>query len=146
MPSIERIGPEEAKRKMDAEGYVYLDVRTEAEFAAGHPAGAFNAPVSLAGASGMVPNGDFVRVVAQCFAKDAKIVVGCKGGVRSLRAAEMLLAAGFTNVLDQRAGWEGVASPFGEITEKGWSRVSLPREEGAPAGHAYADLVKRAGA
>ena len=39
MANIKRVSPAEAKTLMD-EGYVYLDVRSEPEFAAGHPAGA----------------------------------------------------------------------------------------------------------
>jgi hypothetical protein len=36
--------------------------------------------------------------------------------------------AGFTRVLDQRAGWDGKRGPFGEISEPGWSRAGLPTE------------------
>ncbi len=64
------------------------------------------------------------------FAKDARIVVGCKAGGRSLRAATALVAAGFTNVLDQRAGFDAVRGPFGEVTEPGWSRAGLPQDAG----------------
>jgi rhodanese-related sulfurtransferase len=128
---VVRISPEEARAKISSEGYVYVDVRTEAEFAEGHPAGAYNMPAS---------ESDFLRVMEARFGKRAKIIVGCRSGGRSLRAAQRLLQAGFTDVLDQRAGWDGVASPFGQITEKGWSRLGLPAETGAPAGRAWADL------
>jgi rhodanese-related sulfurtransferase len=127
---VDRISPEEAHAKM-SEGYAYVDVRTEAEFAAGHPAGAYNVPIA---------EKDFLRVMEARFGKDAKVIVGCKAGGRSARAAQALVGAGFTNVLDQRAGWDGVASPFGQITEKGWSRLGLPSENGAPKGRAWADL------
>ena len=65
------------------------------------------------------------------FPSDAKIVVGCKAGGRSLRAAQALVAAGFTNVVDQRAGWDGARNPFGQVTEPGWAAAGLPREDGA---------------
>jgi rhodanese-related sulfurtransferase len=41
-----RVSPQEAKDLMDKEGYVYVDVRSIPEFEAGHPAGAFNVPIT----------------------------------------------------------------------------------------------------
>jgi rhodanese-related sulfurtransferase len=131
MGEVTRVSPEEAYAKMKNEGFVYVDVRTEAEFLAGHPAGAYNVPIA---------EPDFVRVMLGHFGKDAKIVVGCRSGVRSLRAAETLQREGFRNVLDQRAGWDGTATPFGQITEKGWGRLDLPKEEGAAPGRSFVDL------
>jgi hypothetical protein len=46
--------------------------------------------------------------------------------VRSLEAAEVLVAAGFANVVDQRAGWDGARGDFGELLEPGWKRLALP--------------------
>ena len=128
MADVTRISPEEAYAKMTNEGFAYVDVRTEAEFAAGHPAGAYNVPIA---------EPDFVRVMVARFGKDAKIVVGCRSGGRSLRAAQTLQREGFTSVLDQRAGWDGAATPYGQITEKGWARLELPKEEGAAPGRAF---------
>jgi rhodanese-related sulfurtransferase len=76
----------------------------------------------------------------KAFGKDAKIVVGCKAGGRSFKAAQTLLAAGFTNVIDQRAGWDGAPGSFGQAGEPGWSRVGLPTEKGAATGRSYADI------
>jgi rhodanese-related sulfurtransferase len=137
-----RISPQEASAKL-AEGWTYVDVRTPGEFAAGHPPGAVNVPLMLAGAGGMVPNADFVAAMTAAFPMSADIVVGCKAGGRSLRAAQALLAAGFTNILDQRAGWDGARDPFGQVTEPGWSRVGLPVEEGQPEGRSWDDVRKR---
>jgi rhodanese-related sulfurtransferase len=117
-----RISPQEAHDKMTREGYTYVDVRTEDEFNAGHPAGAVNVPIS---------SDDFLRVMNAVFPKDAKIVVGCQAGGRSKKAANALASDGYTNVLDQRAGWDGAKSAFGQITEAGWSRVGLPAESTA---------------
>ena len=78
------------------------------------------------------------------FARDAKLIVGCKAGVRSHRAAQALVAAGFTNVLDQSAGWDGTRSPFGQLLEKGWVQLELPREDGAPAGRSWVDVRSKA--
>ncbi|MBX3190830.1 MAG: rhodanese-like domain-containing protein [Labilithrix sp.] len=135
-----RISPQEAHAKMTGEGVAYVDVRTEEEFEAGHPQGAFNVPLMRAGANGMEPNDDFLRVMETSFEKNAPLIVGCKMGGRSARAAEMLAAAGFANVLDQRAGWDGARGSFGELTEPGWSRAKLPAEHGAEGPRAYASL------
>jgi rhodanese-related sulfurtransferase len=138
-----RISPQEALEKMN-DGYTYVDVRSEPEFAEGHPKGAVNVPIMHMGAGGMTPNLDFLEVMTASFPKDAKIVVGCKAGGRSLRAAQTLTAQGYANVLDQRAGWDGARDAFGKVTEPGWSRAGLPSEKGTPAGTAYADLQKKA--
>ncbi len=137
MADIVRLSPAEAHERVQA-GYVYVDVRTEAEFAEGHPAGSYNVP----GPGGVAPNADFVRVMNQLFPRDAKIVVGCRSGGRSLRAAHALVADGYTNVVDQRAGWDGVRDTFGQMTEAGWSRVGLPTERGATPGKTYSDLKR----
>jgi rhodanese-related sulfurtransferase len=136
--TITRISPQEASQKL-SDGWTYVDVRTVEEFEAGHPPGAINVPIALAEGGGMVPNPDFLPVMEGAFAKDAKIVVGCKAGGRSLRAAHELLAKGFTSVVDQRAGWDGGRDAFGQF-EPGWSRVGLPSEPGQPAGRAWSDM------
>ena len=142
MVDLTRISPQEASAKL-ADGWTYVDVRTVEEFEAGHPPGAVNVPIAHAGPGGMVPNPEFVEVMGASFPKDAKIVVGCKAGGRSLRAAQALLGAGFTNVADQRAGWDGARNPFGQITEPGWSRAGLPVEQGQPAGRSWDDMKKK---
>lgn len=141
--TIQRISPEEARAKL-REGYTYIDVRTPEEFAEGHPEGALNVPIALSQGGSMSPNPGFLAAIQSRFATDAKIVVGCKAGGRSLRAAQALHTAGFAHVLDQRAGWDGARDAFGQIEEPGWSRVGLPVETGQPAGRSWADLEKRA--
>lgn len=138
---IERISPEEAKRRLDT-GWVYVDVRSVPEFEQGHPAGAYNVPLMHMGPGGMEPNAEFMDVMRAHFAKDAKLVVGCKSGGRSLRAAEMLAAAGYKNVVDQRAGWGGARDPFGQLAEKGWEAAGLPVSSQAAAGHSWEELAK----
>ena len=129
--------PEETQALL-AEGYVYVDVRTEAEFSAGHPLGALNVPVSSAG----VPNPDFVPVLERALGTDAKIVVGCKSGPRSRRAAEALARAGFTNVVEMPAGMGGARDEFGRPVP-GWVELGLPVETGAPTGQSYSDVKAR---
>ncbi len=144
MSEIQRISPQEASEKV-AEGWTYVDVRTVEELEEGHPAGAINVPIALQSPGGMAPNPDFVRVMKALFKADSPIVVGCKAGGRSLRAAQALVAEGFTKVIDQRAGWDGARNPFGQLAEPGWGRVGLPAEAGAPAGRSWADLRAKAG-
>lgn len=134
-----RISPQEAKQLVDDEGYLYLDVRTEAEWAAGHPVGAHNVPVNLAGPSGMTDNPDFLATVQANYPKDSKLVLGCKAGGRSLKAARMLIGAGYTAVVDQRAGYDGPRDSFGRVTEQGWAASGLPTEK-ETAGASYAEL------
>lgn len=137
---VERISPAEAKRRMDEEGYVYLDVRSVPEFEQGHPNDAYNIPIMHLRPGGMEPNPDFVAAVSKVFATDTKIVVGCKSGGRSLRAAEMLAAAGFTAICDQRAGYGGARGPFGGVAEKGWQAEGLPTSTEAAPGRTWAEL------
>lgn len=139
MTEIKRVSPQEAL-DLTNDGWVYVDVRTEQEFVDGHPAHAFNVPIAHQAGGSMTPNPDFLSVVERAFGKDAKIVVGCKAGGRSLRAAQALIGAGFTNIIDQRAGWDGARDAFGQMSEPGWSRAGLPVETGATAGHTYGEV------
>ena len=93
---VKRVSPDEALALMQEEGYVYLDVRSVPEFEAGHPEGAYNVPLLDMGPQGMTPNPAFLQVVQAHFPKDAKLVVGCKAGGRSLSAASLLEANGYT--------------------------------------------------
>ena len=132
--AVKRISPDEARDLVDTQGYTYLDVRSVPEFEAGHPTGAYNIPLNHMGPGGMSPNPDFMSVVQKAFPPDSRLVLGCKGGGRSLKAAEMLQAAGFTNVVDQRAGFEGNG------TEPGWRPRGLPTSTEAAPGRTYETL------
>jgi len=125
MGTVKRVSPAEAKGLVD-EGWIYVDVRSEPEFAAGHPVGAHNVPLAHAGPRGMQPNPEFLAVMEGAYPKDARLVVGCQAGGRSLRAAEMLTAAGFTQIVDQRAGFGGARDAFGQVNEPGWAAAGLP--------------------
>ncbi|MDO8433623.1 MAG: rhodanese-like domain-containing protein [Candidatus Binatus sp.] len=112
------------KKNPDA---IYLDVRTEAEFAAGHPAGAINVPVMLAkGAGQMQLNLEFVDVAEKVFPRDKKLVVGCLSGGRSQRACEMLEEAGFTDLTNVVGGFGGQRDASGQVVVKGWRDSGLP--------------------
>lgn len=120
-----RISPREAHALL-AEGYTYVDVRSTAEFEAGHPEGAVLVPLAERGPAGMQPNPAFLEQARARFAPDAKLVLGCEAGGRSARAAAVLEQAGFTDVLDQRAGFGGAKDPSGRVVEKGWRDEGLP--------------------
>jgi rhodanese-related sulfurtransferase len=130
---MKRISPDEAALKMK-EGYVYLDVRSVPEFEGGHPKGAYNIPLMHAGPAGMAPNPGFMDEVAKVFKTDDMIVVGCKAGGRSMAAASMMEAAGYKDLLEQRAGFDGNGR------ELGWRDADLPCATTAEPGRAYADL------
>lgn len=140
---VKRVSPREADTLIKEEGYVYLDVRSIPEFDAGHAAGAYNVPLLHATPSGMRPNGDFMPVVLAVFPKDTKLVIGCRSGNRSLRAAEALMGAGFANVVDQRAGHSGARDPFGQMQEPGWESVGLEVAVEAQPDRAYEALLAR---
>jgi rhodanese-related sulfurtransferase len=137
--TVKRVSPHEALALI-GEGYTYVDVRTAEEFAEGHAAGAFNVPLMLMSPGGMQPNPSFASVMRAHFPRTAKLVVGCKAGNRSLRAATALVAEGYVDVVDQRAGWDGSRDAFGRVTEPGWGSGELPTETGQPDGRSYAAL------
>lgn len=85
-PSAERVNGARA-RQLVAEGAALLDVRTPIEFAGGHIDGAINIPVGeLAQRMGEVPEGP--------------VVVYCRSGARSARAAGSLVQSGREAVYD----------------------------------------------
>ena len=131
---VRRVSPGEAKSLLDL-GYFYVDVRSVAEFHDLHPVGALNIPLLAPGPGGAPPSiEEFLAMMKRLFARDARMVVGCATGVRSLRAAELLLAAGFADVVDQRAGMEGARGAFGNLVEPGWVEAGFPVASGPDAG------------
>lgn len=140
MAQIKSVTPEEAAALL-AEGYVYVDVRSEPEFEAGHVPGALNVPISHRGPSGMTPNPEFLAVMQQAFSAEERLIIGCQAGGRSRRAAEQLSKAGFQNLADMAAGWAGSRDAFGRLVP-GWSARG-PVEPGNPAGQRYADVKQR---
>ncbi len=141
--SIKNVNPTQAKELLDGgEGYTYIDVRSMPEYATNHPAGSLNIPIMHKEAMGMVPNNDFVRVVEKNFAHDAKLLLGCQMGGRSMRAAQALTAAGFTDISNVAGGFGGTRDPMGQVVEKGWAELGLPVEHGAQEGADYPSLAK----
>lgn len=114
----------------------YVDVRSRAEYALGHPAGAINVPLLDGDEDNgeMVANPDFVRVMKATFPPDTAVIVGCQSGGRSARAAQMLEVFGFTAVSDAMGGYAA------------WVSAGLPVETSAPPHRAYVDLLAKADA
>ena len=140
--SYHNLNPSEASALLAGEsGAVYIDVRSVPEYENGHPAGALNIPVMHREAMGMVPNPDFVRVVQSHFTPDAKLLIGCQSGARSVRAAEALIAAGFTDITNVTGGFGGARSQTGEVVERGWLELELPVEHDAEGDNSYPALV-----
>lgn len=143
--SIAQKTPPEAheilRRHPDA---VYLDVRTEAEFEAGHPAGARNIPVLFVDPATRQPrpNPDFVAVVERHVPRTTKLVVGCLSGGRSQSACELLAAAGFPDLTNVRGGFGGARDASGAPIA-GWRDAGLPVEQGTPPGTGYAELAAK---
>jgi rhodanese-related sulfurtransferase len=136
---IREVTPEEAAEILrDNANAVYLDVRSEAEFAAGHPDGAYNVPIFFFDAAHRPsPNPDFVDVVAATFAKRKTLLLGCQSGMRSMRAAEILAERGWLDVANVAGGFAG--SPFA----RGWRDSRLPVASGARGGRSYAELANK---
>ncbi len=137
------ITPQEAydTLRQDAQS-VYIDVRTVEEFTAGHPERAVNIPVAVHDpAQGMVYNQDFVEVVESHFAKDRKLLLGCKAGPRSNTAANLLEQRGYQDVASVRGGFGGMRDPYGQVVVEGWAGLGLPVSQDNGEGTSYESLA-----
>jgi rhodanese-related sulfurtransferase len=127
MPIKQQIPPEAHETLKQNPDALYLDVRTEGEFEAGHAAGAINIPVMVrSGAGQMQLNPDFVEVAEKVLPKGKKLVVGCMAGGRSQRACEMLEEAGFTDLTNVVGGFGGQRDQSGKVVVAGWKDAGLP--------------------
>ena len=126
--AIKEITPQQAHDVLTADSsVVYIDVRTEREFANGHPTGAVNIPVAFPDpARGMMANADFVSVVEKNFSKDKKIIVGCQAGPRSTAAARMLEQAGYQDISNLLGGFGGMRDAMGTVVAPGWAASGFP--------------------
>lgn len=86
--AVQKAGAAEAVGMLDSR--VVIDVRTPAEYAAGHVAGALNIDVE---------SGDFAAKIST-LDKEASYLLYCRSGRRSAIAAEEMAKAGFTDVVD----------------------------------------------
>ena len=144
--AVKEITPQQAHDILSADTtVVYIDVRTEREFANGHPAGAVNIPIAFPDpARGMMANPDFVSVVEKNFSKDKKIIVGCQAGPRSTAASRMLEQAGFQDVSNMLGGFGGMRDQMGRVVALGWAESGLPVSSDNGDGVSYASLSAKA--
>ena len=140
--AIKEITPQQAHDVLEKDAdIVYIDVRTEREFVAGHPEGAVNIPVAFPDpARGMVMNADFVNVVESHFPKEKKIIVGCQAGPRANAAAGLLQQAGYQDISNMLGGFGGMRDPMGKVIAPGWSTVGLPVSQENGEGVSYESL------
>lgn len=142
---MKEISPQEAydTLRQDA-GAVYIDVRTVEEFAEGHPEGAVNIPIAFHDpAQGMVYNHEFVEVVERHYAKDRKLLLGCKAGPRSNSAANLLEQTGYQDVASVVGGFGGMRDPYGQVVVEGWAGLGLPVSRENGEGTSYESLAAR---
>ncbi|HZO36206.1 MAG TPA: rhodanese-like domain-containing protein [Solirubrobacteraceae bacterium] len=105
-PSPINLDPTSAYQAISAGGACLVDVREPSEFAAGHPVGALNVPLStLPGALHRLPAGP--------------LVLSCESGARSRKAGKLALKAGRTDVHSITGGYLA------------WDAAGLPTETGA---------------
>lgn len=138
--------PTEAQERLNRDpSCIYLDVRSVAEFEAGHAPGAYNLPLlDRDPATGMMmPNPHFVAQAGALFPTSTPIIAGCRSGARSLQAAMLLEQAGFTDVTNLSGGFLGRTNEAGMKEEPGWVDAGLPVEREAQAGHDFAALRAR---
>ena len=136
---VNRVSPDEALGLMQSEGWAYIDVRSVPEFEQGHPAGAYNVPLTHMSPEGSAANPDFLAVMERHFDRDAGLVVGCRTANRAEHAVVMLLRAGYSNVAIQRAGFLGTRDFFGR-SDPGWGKTGLPTSLAAEPGRSWAAL------
>lgn len=144
---VKQTTPPQAYQTLSADpSVVYLDVRTEAEFTAGHPHGALNIPVIFFDPATRQPrpNPSFQAVVETTVAKGTVVIVGCQAGVRSQRAAELMQQAGYSDVTNMQGGFGGGQTPAGEVVV-GWRDAGLPVSTDNGDGVSYASLAAKAG-
>jgi rhodanese-related sulfurtransferase len=145
--AIKEVTPQQAHELLSANPEaVYIDVRSEREFATGHPAGAVNIPVAFPDpARGMVVNADFVKVVEANFPKDKVLVVGCQAGPRANAACGLLQKAGYQQITNVLGGFGGMRDQKGNMIAPGWANAGLPVSQENGAGVSYASLAEKAG-
>ena len=129
------------KWKAEPDKVTIIDVRTTEEYVfVGHPEMAWNIPVTIQTWEwdparkhfAMKPNSDFVAQVKELFPPDRTLLLLCRSGGRSARAADLLAEAGFRNVYSITDGMEGAlvndpANVFhGQRMKNGWKNSGLP--------------------
>lgn len=89
--SYQQISQEEAKKMMDTQEVIVLDVREQSEYDSGHIPNAVLLPV------GTIEENTAAAVIPE---KDATVLVYCRSGNRSKAAASALAKLGYTNIFE----------------------------------------------
>jgi rhodanese-related sulfurtransferase len=133
---IQRLSSSEAIERVAADDrLIHIDVRSEPEFAAGHAPAAYNVPLMHMGPGGMTPNPDFTAAVERAFPdKDTPILLSCKAGGRSARAAAALEALGYRQLADHVGGWSGGNG------DPGWVGAGGQSETQTRPGRTYSEI------
>ena len=131
-----------AAKELVGTGVVFVDVRSEPEFEAGHVPGALNVPLLHKTERGLEPNSEFISVMKRAFGLGETLIIGCRSGQRSLSAAKRLEAEGFKDLSNLTPGFEGSRDAFGRPLA-GWRQEGLPIESGIPSGQSYKDVKNR---
>lgn len=115
----------------------YLDVRSVAEFAQGHPLlrtvnipFVFHHPLTMA----QIDNGSFVEIVRHILPVTTPLVLGAGGAAdddRATRAAERLAGEGYADLAVMAQGFEG------------WRAALLPTTRDNREGISYVSLLTR---
>jgi rhodanese-related sulfurtransferase len=145
--SVRRIDVPQAKAALEGGGAVYLDVRTEEEFAQGHPEGAINIPIGTPNPAtrALDPNPQFVAVAKGVLEPTTPILVGCRTGPRAEAAARLLEQAGYQDVAWVHGGYVGITDPAGRPVARGWLELQYPTSTSAGENVGYASLRRKAG-
>lgn len=101
--SIKKINFEEAKALMDSrKGLLLIDVREESEYNTGHAIGALLLPMTE-----LTTNEAADYASAQIPSKETPVIVYCRSGVRSRKAARILDGLGYTEIYNVGglSGW-----------------------------------------
>lgn len=132
---IQRLNSQQAIARASDAALVHIDVRSEPEFAAGHAPNAYNVPLMHMQGGGMTPNPNFAADVQRAVPdKSTPVMVSCKAGGRSARAAAVLEQLGYTDVADHVGGWGGGNG------DAGWVASGGPSTGETLPGRSYKDI------
>lgn len=133
---IQRLTSQQAIERANDAALVHIDVRSEQEFAAGHAPNAYNVPLMHMGAGGMTPNPNFAADVQRAVPdKATPVMVSCKAGGRSAKAAAVLEGLGYRDISDQVGGWGGGNG------DAGWTASGGPSTSATLPGRSYKDIA-----
>ena len=90
--SYTNVTADELYAQLGRPGVIIVDVRTPAEFAGGHIAGAVNRPLQT------------IESWYKELPKDKPVYLYCRSGNRSQQAAEFLREKGFRNIYNEQGG------------------------------------------